>query len=56
MRVAKNLFIKRPMKWPYILSIVLEIPIFIWFIRNIPQVLWQWGGMIGYIIISIHIE
>ncbi|CZA99240.1 hypothetical protein [Streptococcus suis] len=52
MRIAKNLFIKRPMKWPYILSIVLEIPIFTWFIRNIPQVLWQWGVMIGYIIIS----
>ena len=52
MRIAKNLFIKRPMKWQYILSLVLEIPIFIWFIRNIPQVLWQWGVMIGYIIIS----
>ncbi|CYY12836.1 Uncharacterised protein [Streptococcus suis] len=52
MRIAKNLFIKRPMKWQYILSIVMEIPVFIWFIRNIPQVLWQWGVMIGYIIIS----
>ena len=44
MRIAKNLFIKRPKKWQYILSIVMEIPVFIWFIRNIPQVLWQWGG------------
>lgn len=52
MRIAKNLFIKRPMKWQYILSLVLEIPIFIWFIRNIPQVLWQWGVMMVYIIIS----
>lgn len=52
MRIAKNLFKKRPMKWQYILSIVMEISVFIWFIRNIPQVLWQWGVMIGYIIIS----
>lgn len=36
----------------YVLSLVLEIPIFIWFIRNIPQVLWQWLVMLGYIIIS----
>ncbi|MCQ8267678.1 hypothetical protein NF408_06885 [Streptococcus suis] len=52
MRIAKNLFIKRPMKWQYILSIVMEIPVFICFIRNIPQVLWQWGVMIGDRIIS----
>lgn len=37
----------------YVLSLVLEIPIFIWFIRNIPQVLWQWLVMICYIIISL---
>ena len=52
MRIAKNLFIKRPMMCQYVLSLVLEIPIFIWFIRNIPQVLWQWLVMVGYIIIS----
>lgn len=52
MRIAKNLFIKRPMMSQYVLSLVLEIPIFIWFIRNIPQVLWQWLVMLGYIIIS----
>lgn len=52
MRIAKNLFIKRPMMWQYVLSLVLEIPIFIWFIRNIPQVLWEWLVMVGYIIIS----
>jgi len=53
MRIAKNLFIKRPMMCQYVLSLVLEIPIFIWFIRNIPQVLWQWLVMICYIIISL---
>lgn len=52
MRIAKNLFIKRPMMCQHVLSLVLEIPIFIWFIRNITQVLWQWLVMVGYIIIS----
>ena len=52
MRIVKNLFIKRPMKWQYIISLVLEIPILICFISNIPQVLWQWLVMVGYIIIS----
>ena len=52
MRIAKNLFIKRPMMYQYVLSLILEIPISIWFIINIPQVLWQWLVMVGYIIIS----
>ncbi|CAG5566061.1 Uncharacterised protein [Streptococcus pneumoniae] len=38
MRIVKILFIKRPMKWQYIISIFLEIPILICFISNIPQV------------------
>lgn len=52
MRIVKNLFIKRPMKWQYIISLVLEIPILICFISNIPQVLLHWGVKIIYIIIS----
>jgi len=52
MRIVKNLFIKRPMKWQYIISLVLEIPILICFITNIPQVLLHWGVKISYIIIS----
>lgn len=52
MRIVKNLFIKRPMKWQYIISLVLEIPILICFISNIPQVLLHWGVKISYIIIS----
>ncbi|CAG5611223.1 Uncharacterised protein [Streptococcus pneumoniae] len=53
MRIVKILFIKRPMKWQYIISIFLEIPILICFISNIPQVLLHWGVRISYIIISI---
>ncbi|HGK9883346.1 TPA: hypothetical protein ACLZIO_001165 [Streptococcus pneumoniae] len=52
MRIVKILFIKRPMKWQYIISIFLEIPILICFISNIPQVLLHWGVKISYIIIS----
>lgn len=52
MRIVKNLFIKRPMKWQYIISLVLEIPILICFVSNIPQVLLYWGVKISYIIIS----
>ncbi|MFU0723284.1 hypothetical protein [Streptococcus sp. IMAU11622] len=52
MRIVKNLFIKRPMKWQYIISLVLEIPILICFVSNIPQVLLHWGVKISYIIIS----
>ncbi|VJX71136.1 Uncharacterised protein [Streptococcus pneumoniae] len=51
MRIVKILFIKRPMKWQYIISIFLEIPILICFISNIPQVLLHWGVKISYIII-----
>lgn len=40
------------MKWQYIISLVLEIPILICFISNIPQVLLHWGVKISYIIIS----
>ena len=53
MKIAKKIFINRPMCLQYFLSIILEIPIIICFITNIPQVLWQWYITIGYTVISL---
>lgn len=53
MKIAKKIFINRPMWLQYFLSLFLEIPIIIYFIRNIPQVLWQWYITIGYTVISL---
>ncbi|MFH0373637.1 hypothetical protein [Streptococcus sp. A22] len=53
MKIVKDIFIKRPMMWQYYLSLFLEIPIVFWFIRNIPQNLFEWVTMVGYIIISL---
>ena len=53
MKLAKKLFINRPMRSQYFLSLILEIPIIICFITNIPQVLWQWYITIGYTVISL---
>lgn len=50
MKLAKKLFINRPMRSQYVLSLFLEIPIIICFIINIPQVLWY--IKIGYTVIS----
>lgn len=54
MKIVKDIFIKRPMMWQYYLSLFLEIPIVFWFIRNIPQNLFEWVTMVGYIIISVR--
>lgn len=53
MKIAKKIFINRPMCLQYFLSLILEIPIIICFITNIPQVLWQWYITIGYTVISL---
>ena len=53
MKIAKKMFINRPMRLQYFLSLILEIPIIICFIINIPQVLWQWYITIGYTVISL---
>lgn len=53
MKIVKKIFINRPMCLQYFLSLILEIPIIICFITNIPQVLWQWYITIGYTVISL---
>ena len=53
MKKVKEIFINRPMRLQYFLSLILEIPIIICFIINIPQVLWQWYITIGYTVISL---
>ena len=52
MKKVKEIFINRPMRLQYSLSLILEILIIICFIINIPQVSLPWYIKIGYTVIS----